>query len=110
MTGETIVIATAFFGDVMNEAERSEVQFAGVNGNAGLRIPVIVENVMIAFDKPDGQVGKILSPSPEKRQLQVLAAVKKIANDQQLLRLKILDLRQQPVKVFFVNGSRHSNP
>ena len=93
----------------MYEAKRSDLQLSRVNGDTCLCVPILVQNVVVAFDEPDSQVGKVLSPPAEERQLLVLAAMKKIPYDEQLPRLKILDLCQQPVKVLLVNRSRHGD-
>jgi hypothetical protein len=69
-----------------------------------------VEDVVIAPDKPDDKIGKVGSPFLEECQFLVFTAVKKIPDDQQLTRLKILYLRHQPLKVIAIDGGRHGDP
>ncbi len=64
---------------------------------------------MVAFDKMDNKIGEIFSPFFKKFQFLIFVAMEKIACDDQLLWLKILNLCNQPLQVFFINGLRNRN-
>jgi len=95
------------FCDVVDKAKCSQLQVLFMNFDACLFVPVLFQDVMIAFDQVYMDIGKVIPPAPEKGQLVILPAVKKVSYDEQLPRLKILYLRQQPVKVLLVDGRRH---
>lgn len=97
------------FGDVMDKAECSPLQMFFVHFDARLFVPVLFEDIVIAFDQVYVDAGQVLAPSSEKRQFAVLSTVKKISHDEQLPGLEILYLRQQPVKVFLVDGGWHGD-
>ena len=68
-----------------------------------------MQYIMIAFYQQEADSRKIISPSFEPVQFFVLPAVKKIANDDQLFGLKMLNTRHQALQVFLINVLRNSN-
>jgi len=107
VAGKTIRIAVLVFGDVVYKTECFQLQVFFMHFDTCLFIPILFQDVMVAFDQANVDIGKVISPSPEEGQLVVLAAVKKISYDEQLQGLKILYLRQQPMKVLFIDGGWH---
>lgn len=72
-------------------------------------IPVLFQDVMIAFDQQYIDGGKVVPPAAEQIELVVFAAVEQVAYDEQLSRLEILNLCEEPVKVLFVDGRRYGD-
>ena len=67
---------------VMHKGKSAHLQTTVVEDDAGGLVPIIVQNIMITFDKTYGKMRKILSPSLKERQFLILSAVKEISHHQ----------------------------
>src|SRR6476620_4727441 len=72
--------------------------------DAGVVVPLVFKNIVVAFNQEYFQIMKTLPPLPEPVQLRIGMAVKKIAHNDQLCRFEILKELNQPLKVFTVNA------
>ncbi len=112
MTGKAIV-GRGFLGvqcfDIMYKQEIPDPQFLLAQIYRGSLVPAIVEDIVIASDKPDDKIGKVGPPFLEEGQFLVFSAVKKIPDDQQLAGLKILYLCHQPLEVIAIDRGRHGD-
>ena len=68
------------FGDVVHEGEIPDLQVGGGAFDGSLAVPVVVEDIVVAFYEPDYQVGEVMAPAFEEIELFVFAAVEQIAD------------------------------
>jgi hypothetical protein len=72
--------------------------------NIALLVPLIMKDIMIAPDEFDLDIGEVVPPFAEQLQFLVLAAMEEIAYYNELPWLKVLQLLDQALQVFFVNS------
>ena len=97
MAGKIIrQVCSFYFRHVVNIVHKCKgpgAEYSFMHDNPCFPIPFRPQDIMISQYQPNGQIRKIISPSQKQIQLFIFTAMKKIAHNQQLLRLKILDQR-----------------
>jgi len=72
-----------------------------------LLVPFILQDIVVAFYQPDGEIGKIVAPFLKQVELFIGMAVKHIAHYDELAGLEVLQLAYEALEVFFVYRLRH---
>jgi len=90
--------------NIMAENEIADYKVVFEGFNTGFFVPVITKYIMVPFYQVNVYPRKVISPFEKKFVLFIVGAVKEIANDQEPGWLKILQLGNEPVHVFFENG------
>jgi hypothetical protein len=88
-------------GRIMCQAEATDLQGLLLNADVGIAVPFGRKNVVVAAHQHNALPGNISAPASEKFQLDIGTTVKEIADHHELLRLKVLQERQQALHVFF---------
>lgn len=94
---------------IMAKNKFPQRQFSRVKCDSNVFIPLIFQNIMIAFNKLNGKGREITSPPAEQFHLLIAFTVKHIANDDQLFRLKKLNQVNQALHIFLKNRLGHAN-
>ena len=72
-------------------------------------IPFFYQNIMIAFYELNMKIAEIVSPFPKKIKFFICNTMKQVADNNQLLRLIILQLVDEPLHIFFINALRNGD-
>lgn len=112
MSGENIFFHEILFMHatiIMTKNKFPHCQFGLVKCNSNVFIPLLFQNIMIAFNKLNGKGREIASPPAEQFQLLITFTVKHIANDDQLFRLEKLNEVNQALHIFLKNRLGHAD-
>src|SRR5262245_26150577 len=95
MAGEKVLVRILTGSYIMYEGELIEGQEFFKHLYSCLAIPIVIKNIMISFNQFNFQTCEIISPFQEKLKLLILFAMKKVSNNNQLIRIKELNLLYQ---------------
>lgn len=77
--------------------------------DAGIFIPLILQHIVVALNKMNGERGKIFSPPAKPFHLLIAFTMEHISHYHHLLRLKELNEAHEALHIFFKDRLRHTD-